>query len=156
MIIRTAIESDIPALAKLYSHSVKAIAPGQYSQEQVQVWASFSEETESFRRFILEPTTFVAEKTLLLLGFSGVTHKGHIASLYVHGDYNRQGIGSLLLDSVIEYAQINGINQLHSEASEFSKPLFEKFGFSSYATEKVIRNGVLFQRYLMRRLARQV
>lgn len=151
MIIRTAIESDIPSLAKLYSDSVKAIAPQQYSPAQVQMWASFSAETESFRKFILEPITFVAEENNILLGFSGVTNQGHLASIYVHGDYHRQGIGSKLLEKVLEYAQINKIKRLYSEASEFSKPLFEKFGFETYDQEKVERNGVLFTRYLMQR-----
>lgn len=151
MIIRIALESDILSLAKLYRDSVEAIALQQYSQAQMQMWASFSLETESFKKFILEPTTFIAEENRIILGFSGINKQGHIASIYVHPHYHRQGIGSKLLAKVIEYAQINKMNYLHSEASEFSKPLFEKFGFEMYGQEQVDRNGVLFSRYLMQR-----
>jgi putative acetyltransferase len=152
MKIRAATASDIPELAALYRHSVKAIAPQRYSTEQVEAWAYFPSDTESFRNFILEPTTFIAEAGGTISGFSGVEENGHIASLYVHGDYNRQGIGSRLLEAVIEYAKINKIPRLYTEASQFSRALFEKFEFQISGTDKVMREGAWFQRYLMEKL----
>ena len=62
MIVRTAIKEDIPALAELYRNSVSKIAPQQYSPAQVEAWAAFATETESFTKFILEATTFIAEE----------------------------------------------------------------------------------------------
>lgn len=149
--LRIATESDVIALAELFYQSVVTVAPQQYSAKQVQAWASFSRNIESFSKFILEPTTFIAEENDRLLGFAGITADGHLTSLYVRGDYNRQGIGSKLLNKIIEYSQINKIDQLYCEASKFSKPLFEKFGFVVYELEQVEINGVLFQRYLMNR-----
>lgn len=151
MIIRVATQLDLPELAKLYSESVQAIAPGHYSSEQVKVWAAFSADPDFFCQFILEPTTFVAEAANTILGFAGIKDDGHITAVYVHRNYLRQGIGSRLLKAVLEYAQSQKINLLYSEASEFSKPLFEKLGFEAYATEQVVRNNVLFQRYLVRK-----
>ena len=151
MIIRVAVKSDLPELAKLYTHSVQALAPQHYSKKQVIVWASFASEGEAFEKFILEPTTFVAQRFGRLWGFSGITGEGHIASLYVHGERTRQGIGSRLLEFVLVYARIHQMGRLYSEASEFSLPLFEKFGFEKYSTEKVVRNGVQFSRYLMQK-----
>lgn len=152
MKIRVATTSDIPELATVYRHSVEAIAPQRYSSEQVEAWTCFPSDTESFRNFILEPTTFVAETEGMILGFSGVEENGHITSLYVHGDYNRQGIGSLLLGIVIKYAKSHKIPRLYTEASEFSCALFKKFGFQIYDTEEVMRKGVYFKRYLMEKL----
>ena len=151
MKIRVATESDIPELAKLYRDSVTAIAKEYYSPEQVATWAASSRNTEGFKKFILEATTFLAEKSDKILGFSGVENDGHVASIYVRPGYFRQGIGTRLLEVVVEHAQIHNIPQLYSEASEFSKPLFEKFGFQNYDIERVNRNGVWFERYLMRR-----
>ena len=151
MIVRTAISSDIPVLAELYHHSVREIAPQQYSPAQVAAWAAFATDTESFRRFILEATTFIAEENNLILGFGGITVEGHLTSLYVRGDYNRKGVGSKLLTEILEYARIHQCDRIYGEASEFSKPLFEKFGFETYGEEEVEKNGILFHRYLMQR-----
>ena len=153
MIIRMAIKADIPALATLFENSVRQIASQQYSPEQVLAWANSSQDTESFSKFILEATTFVAEANNLILGFGGINKTGYLSSLYVRGDYNRQGIGSQLLDRIIEYARVNNIYRLYTEASEFSKPLFGKFGFETYEEEEVKRNGVIFHRYLMQKFS---
>ncbi len=151
MIIRTAVESDIPALAKLFNNSVKQIAPQKYSAKQVKAWAASSTDIKSFSKFILEPTTFVAEDKSLILGFGGITKLGYLTSLYVRGDYNRKGVGSKLLEKILEYSRVNQCDRIYTEASEFSKPLFEKFSFEIYGEERVERNGVSFERYLMQK-----
>ena len=149
MIIRTVNKNDIPALTELFNNCVRQIAPEKYTPEQIDAWAASTSDGESFNKFILEPTTFVAETNNLILGFAGVTTAGYLASLYVRGDRNRQGIGSRLLIHIIEYARVNNIYRLYTEASVFSKPLFEKFGFAIYEEEDVTRNGIVFHRYLM-------
>jgi hypothetical protein len=45
------------------------------------------------------------------------------------------------------------VRQFHAEASEFSRPLFEKFGFSVVETEVVNRSGVRFERFRVERPA---
>ena len=152
LLLKTAIESDLPALAKLFDDSVRQVAPQKYSPEQVDAWAASATDTEFFSRFILESTTFIAEENNLL-GFGGIriTTAGQITSLYVRGNCNRKGVGSKLLEKILEYARINQCDRLYTEASEFSKPLFEKFGFEIYGEEEVMRNGVLFQRSLMQK-----
>ena len=152
MNIRKATKYDIPALAELFNNSVQQIVPQEYSSEQVIAWTASTSNLESFSKFILEPLTFVAEADNLILGFGGVDKSGYLSSLYVRGDYNRQGIGSQLLTKIITYAQINRIARLYSYASEFSKPLLEKFCFKVYGEEDISRNGIIFHRYLMEKL----
>lgn len=149
--IRTANQSDLPVLAELFDNSVRKIAPEEYSPKQVDAWAASASDRESFSKLILEPTTFIVETDNLILGFGGVTTTGYIASLYVRGDRNRQGIGSRLLTKIIEYSCNNNCHRLYTKASEFSKPLFEKFGFETYAEEDIERNSVIFHRYLMQK-----
>ena len=151
MIIRQANENDIPVLAELFEDSVRQIAPEQYSPAQVAAWAASAANVESFGRFILESTTFIVETDDLMLGFGGVTKPGYLSSLYVRGGYNRQGVGSRLLTQILEYARTDNISRLYTKASEFSKPLFEKFAFKIYDEVDIERNDVVFHRYLMQR-----
>ncbi|HEY9668618.1 MAG TPA: GNAT family N-acetyltransferase [Coleofasciculaceae cyanobacterium] len=144
-------ESDIPELAKLYQQTVLAIAPQCYSEAQTQMWASFASDLASFRQFILQATTFIATDDTGILGFAGIAEDGHVTSAYVRCDRIRQGIGSTLMQTLLDYAKSHNIQRLYAEASEFSLGLFKKFGFHIYDTEIVDRQGVQFKRYLVER-----
>jgi putative acetyltransferase len=152
MKIRIAEDLDILALAELYQTTVLAIAPQKYSPTQTEMWASFAADTANFQQFILKPRTFIATDETGILGFAGIAEDGHVTSVYVRSDRNRQGIGSSLMEKVLEYAHSNNIERLYAEASEFSLGLFKKFGFHIYDLEVVDRQGVEFRRYLVERI----
>jgi putative acetyltransferase len=58
--------------------------------------------------------------------------------LYVHPGVARQGIGTMLYDAIEKLAGARGAKQLTVDASDTSRPFFEKRGF-----EGVQRNTVL-------------
>ncbi|NEP18897.1 MAG: GNAT family N-acetyltransferase [Leptolyngbya sp. SIO4C1] len=151
MQIRLAQEADLPTLAALYRQTVFAWGPQHYTLAQTAAWASFAADAAQFRAFILEVTTFVACDRASILGFAGIDSNGHIASVYVRHDCLHQGIGSALMQTVLDHAQETGLQRLYAEASEFSLGLFQKFDFHRYDTEIVERKGVQFERYLVER-----
>ncbi|MGJ3253669.1 MAG: N-acetyltransferase family protein [Elainellaceae cyanobacterium] len=151
MMIRTAEESDLPELATLYYQTVVAIAPQRYTPAQTQSWASSALDAHHFRQFILDATTYMAVDETGIVGFAGITSGGHVTSAYVRGNRIHQGVGSTLMQVILDHANHNGIQRLYAEASEFSLGLFKKFGFKLYDTEVVERQGVEFTRYLVER-----
>ncbi|MEM0979582.1 MAG: GNAT family N-acetyltransferase, partial [Cyanobacteria bacterium P01_H01_bin.58] len=153
MPIRVAQATDIPELATLFHQTVRTHGPQHYSPEQTCAWAAAGADTPTFRQFILSVTTFVMEDASGIAGFVGISEEGYVASIYVRCDRLRQGIGSALMNQVMDYAQTHKIPRLYAEASEFSLGLFQKFGFWVYDTEVVERAGVQFKRYLVERTA---
>jgi putative acetyltransferase len=151
MDIRLAKEADLTELAVLFRQTVLANAPKYYTPAQTTVWASSPDDTEQFRQFILGVNTFVATDDTSILGFAGIGEDGHVASAYVRHDSLHRGIGSALIQAVLDYAQNHRIHRLYAKASEFSLGLFKKFGFQLYDTEVVDRQGVQFIRYLVDR-----
>ncbi|MDB9525616.1 GNAT family N-acetyltransferase [Oscillatoria sp. CS-180] len=149
MDIRIATAADLPGLATLFQAAVVQIGPQRYSAAQIQAWAASQADSDRFQQFILGVTTYIAYEGAEILGFAGIRSDGYVASLYVHPAYARQGIGSTLMQQVLEYARRQQISRLYTEASEFSKGLFAKFEFQLYDTEVVERVGVQFTRYLM-------
>lgn len=147
--IRLAEASDVPALAEIYQTTVLEIAPQKYSPEQTQMWASFAKDIPNFQEFIFKATTFIATDETGILGFAGIAENGRVTATYVRKDRIRQGIGSLLMEQILEYAYHQKMPHLYAEASEFSLGLFQKFGFYIYDTEIVDRHGVEFKRYLV-------
>lgn len=152
MHIRTATEADLPTLATLYRDTVLINAPQHYTPAQTTAWATIDAESDRFRQFILGVTTYIAETDLGMLGFAGLDDNGHVVSTYVRHDCLHQGIGSVLMQAVLVHAQEKHIDRLYAEASEFSLGLFQKFGFSQYATEVVDRHGAQFTRYLVEKI----
>lgn len=151
MNIRLADESDLVALSQLYRQTVLTNAQQHYTPAQTQMWADFALKNEPFQRLIFDVKTFVATDDTGILGFAGIGADGHVASTYVRHDCIGQGIGSMLMQAVVEEAKRQGTRRLRAEASEFSLGLFEKFGFRLYDTEVVDRQGVEFKRYLVER-----
>ncbi len=149
MNIRIAKESDLVELSDLYRQTVLINAPQHYSPAQTKMWASFSSNTRHFHQFIFAGTTYVAVGETEILGFAGIGEEGHVLSTYVKHDCLHQGIGSALMHNVIDHAHTHHIRRLYAEASEFSLGLFQKFGFCVYDTERIERNGVQFDRYLV-------
>ena len=147
--LRLAIQEDIEALRHVYATSVKALAQGHYSIEQIAVWAGYAE-VPAFVDLILEPLTIVAMVDRQPIGFCGVEPTGHIASLYVHPNHARRGIGAALLREALDRCATPTRGHWFAEASLLSRPVFERLGFAQIAVEHTDRDGVRFERFLMR------
>lgn len=131
MTIRPATQGDVEALASCYRDSVLAVASSFYTEEQVRVWAAFGRVSAAFRRFVLDPETIVAvDDDGEVIGFAGLAADGHVASLYVRGGHMRRGVGSRLLKEIVHMADTFNTRRLYAEASDFSRPVFERGGFS--------------------------
>ncbi len=146
---RIATEGDVVPLAELYADSVSTAGPQFYTPAQVDSWASSVANIDRFREFILKPTTYVATDESGPIGFCGIEQDGHVASVYLRGDRQREGIGTRLIKVVLDHAAQSQIERLYAEASEFSLPLFLKMGFLSVGTETVEHNGSTFVRHLV-------
>jgi len=151
--IRLAKTADVPQLAQLYYETVIRNGAQHYTEAQIQAWASFAQNETAFAQFFEAVTTFVREANGDMLGFAGIAADGHVTAIYVRGDRLGQGIGSQLMETLLQYAAAQGLHRLYAEASEFSVGLFLKFGFQQFDTEVVDRHGVQFRRYLMERLS---
>ncbi|MBE9102706.1 GNAT family N-acetyltransferase [Vacuolonema iberomarrocanum] len=151
MPIRIAQETDLAELSELFRRTVLTHAPQCYSLTQTQAWASSATDKVFFRAFILGPTTYVVEDETGIIGFAGIASDGHVISVYVRSDRLHRGIGSTLMQVILDHAITHNISRLYSEASEFSIGLFKKFGFQLYDTEVIERKGATFTRYLMER-----
>jgi putative acetyltransferase len=149
MQLRRAREEDVPTLARLYEESIRAEAPDHYAESQIQVWASFAAREEEFRRFVLGPFTLVAEDGSGVVGFGGLETDGRLASLFVRRDRVRHGVGTALLSALIEHGEREGLQTFRTEASEMSRGLFERFGFTLDSVEIVERDGETLPRYRM-------
>ena len=104
-IIRAALRSDAVELKNLFQNTVLAINRRDYSQAEVEDWASCGDD------------------------FSSITPQGYLHSMFVHKNFQGEGIATMLLNEIEQYAITNGIIRITSEVSLTARPFFEKRGY---------------------------
>ncbi|HHW66409.1 ribosomal protein S18-alanine N-acetyltransferase [Defluviitalea raffinosedens] len=84
----------------------------------------------------------VAESKGNILGYAGmwkIADEGHITNIAVHPDFQHQGVGTLLMQGIIEEAQRNHFIGLTLEVRESNikaQNLYKKFGFVNEGIRK--------------------
>lgn len=137
----------------IYREAIRGPGLEHYSAEQVQVWSSFADEETSFREWIDNTQTLVAVvDDQASVGFTGLEANGRVASLFVHPDYMPRGIASDLFQAIISEAELAGQKRLTTNASELSRPVFERSGFALIEVETTHIKDVSFDRYVMERV----
>lgn len=130
-------------------HSVNAV---DYSAAQLAAWAPEAlrtEKTEQWRISLSRNTTFVAKDGGKIVGFCDLAAGGYLNRLYVHKDYQGQGIASRLLDHAEWEAKKEGHTEIRTEASITAKPLFLHRGYTVVQEQGVERQGVQLKNFLM-------
>lgn len=153
---RRAAASDVWLLAALYRDAALRLGPLVYTPAQTRAWASFAEDEEGFRRYVLEADTWIAGRPGdgRALGFCGVDRAGdlrEIHSLYVTPARTRQGIGSEMLRRTLERAMAEGATRFAAWATPFSRPVFQAAGFVETQTVTAPFAGTLFTRHRLER-----
>ena len=64
-----------------------------------------------------------------IVGFSSITPQGYLHSMFVHKNFQGEGIATMLLNEIEQYAITNGIMRITSEVSLTARPFFEKKGY---------------------------
>lgn len=129
-IIRAALQSDAVELKKLFQNTVLAINRRDYSQAEVEDWASCGDDLSNIEDMIKTHYFIVAvNQQSEIVGFSSITPQGYLHSMFVHKDFQGEGIATMLLNEIEQYAITNGIIRITSEVSLTARPFFEKRGY---------------------------
>lgn len=148
--IRTATFSDIPVLKELYQNTVLTVNRKDYSAEEVEDWASCGDDITHLQKLFTEQYYIVAENQIQkIVGFASITDEGYMHTLFVHKDFQHQGVATLLYQYLEAYAQEKGIEKITSEVSITAKPFFEKQGFRVDKEQRRKANKLCLTNYKM-------
>ena len=145
MILREYRPADCPQLADLFYHTVHTVNTKDYTEEQVNAWATGQVDLEAWDRSFREHYTVVAEENGLLVGFGNIDQTGYLDRLYVHKDFQGRGIATTLCNR-LEQAVAGSIV---THAPLTARPFFEKRGYTVLREQQVERHGVRLTNYVM-------
>ncbi|WP_346878936.1 GNAT family N-acetyltransferase [Clostridium sp. UBA7791] len=148
MLIRRYEPSYCKDLAELFYNTVHSINAKDYTEEQLNVWATGAVDLEKWNKSLLENFTVIAIENNIIVGFGDIDKSGYLDRLYVHKDYQNKGIATAICD-VLEKAF--DVDKISTQASITAKYFFEKRGYKVVKEQKVERKGVLLTNYVMER-----
>lgn len=148
--IREAQILDVEQLLALYKNTILAINQRDYTKSEVEDWVSCGDNLEQGHLLVQEHHCILAENAEgIVVGFASINGEGYIHTLFVHSDFQNQGIATLLYDYLEHYAIGKGFEKLTSEVSITAKPFFEKQGFRVDAEQKRKANKLFLTNYKM-------
>ena len=151
MIIREYKPTDCEDLVKLFYHTVHTINAKDYSQEQLKVWATDKIDLEVWNKSLSEHFTVVAVENNIIVGFGDIDNSGYLDRLYVHKDYQRRGVATIICDKLEQAVKVN---KIITHASITAKPFFEQRGFKVVKEHQVVRNRIALTNYEMEKQVR--
>ncbi len=148
--IREYRENDLIDVITLFTRSVHEVAKRDYTSEQLNAWAPENADISAWKKRLSQETVFVFEKENKILGFIRLEQNGYLDLLYVHPEFQRQGIAKNLLNHALSWAENHGISEFTSDVSITAKPFFESIGFYSVALQTIQCRGVLLNNFRMK------
>ena len=135
--IRIALNTDIEEIQSLYRNTVLVINRRDYSQAEVEDWASCGDDPSKIEGMIKTHYFIVA-----------VNRQSEIVG-FIHKDFQGKGVATLLLNEIERYAVAAGITRITSEVSITARPFFEKRGYIVEVEQKRRANQLSLTNYWM-------
>jgi len=154
ILIRRAIISDVNNVIDLFSNTVRSINSKDYSKDQIKIWSSFRER-DSWIKKIADQNFYVGIISKRIVGFSSIDDQGYIDYLYVHKNFQNQGIASSLLNQIVKKAKEFNLDRIWVSSSVTAKPFFQSKGFVQYEIEKKKIKNTEFENSLMEKYLAQ-
>lgn len=152
MIIMKFKKTDTEEIVSLFYETVHSVNQKDYSQKQLDVWATKEErETKinSWKVSLGKNITFVAKINDIVVGFSDLTYNGYLDRLFVHKDFQGQGIASALVDMLEGEAKKLNLLEITTDSSITAKPFFKHKGYNIVRSQTVERKGVKLTNFKM-------
>lgn len=146
MILRRYQSSDCETLSKIFYDTIHAINIKDYSQQQVDAWATGTVDLERWDRTMSQRCTFVAVEGDTIIGFGDMDDTGYLDRLFVHKDHQGVGVATAICDALEGNVRSD---RYYTQASITAKPFFEKRGYKVVKAQQIERRGVTLNNFVM-------
>lgn len=145
MKIRKYQPSDCRELTELFYNTVHIVNAKDYTEEQLNVWASGKLDLEKWNQSLQEHFSIVAVDNETIVGFGDIDDTGYLDRLFVHAKYQRKGIATAICEQLEQAVP----GKIITHASITARPFFEKRGYRVFKEQQVERQGVFLTNFVM-------
>lgn len=145
MIIREYQSSDCKELVELFYNTVHTVNIRDYTEEQLDVWATGEVDLQNWNQSLQEHYSIVVLDDKLIIGFGDIDETGYLDRLFVHKDYQRKGVATAICDRLEKVVQ----KKIITNSSVTARSFFEKRGYKVIKEQYIERQGILLENFLM-------
>ena len=152
MRIRSFQESDMNQVVTLFYETVHSVNAQDYSTEQLNAWApkeAIAANLINWKGSLETNITYIAEIKAKVVGFSDMTRSGYLDRIYIHKDFQGQGIATALINRIEWKARKIGLLKIDTEASLTARSFFEHRGYQLIKSQHVNRKGIILHNFQM-------
>jgi putative acetyltransferase len=147
--IRQATLENIPEITSIFRDTITEINSKDYSEVQIKVWASGADDTDKWKERIKKFYFIIAEIDTTISGFAFLKNGNYFDGLFVHKDYQRQGIASKLMRIIESQVMMNGFETVKSDVSITALPFFDNKYYNVIKKRKKSFKGLIFENYVV-------
>lgn len=140
--------SDCQILADLFYNTVHTINIRDYSNEQINAWADGNININEWNSSLLSHYTIIAEINKTIAGFGDIDKTGYLDRLYVHHNFQHQGIATAICNML---EQSVNTTKIITHASITARGFFEKRNYKVIKEQQVQRHNISLTNYVMER-----
>ncbi len=116
-------------LHNLFVKTIKSTCSNDYTEKQIEVWTSSIKNQTRWLKKIQSQYFLIAKISDKIIGFGSLESGNYVDLLYVHRNYTRQGVASILFEELKNESLRLGFNKLTTDSSITARAFFEKKGF---------------------------
>lgn len=143
--------SDTPLLIDLFRDTIHQVCKKDYSPEQLNAWAPTIIDSSLWNERLLNSYCLISEIDGGITGFGSLKSDGCIDMFYIHANWQKKGVGSIIFNGLEQQATIMGLSSLHSDVSITARPFFKKQGFEIEKIYSKELRGIIFENAIMRK-----
>ncbi|PIF47190.1 putative acetyltransferase [Chryseobacterium sp. 52] len=149
MIIRKGNLNDLTEMKRLFTDSITSVCKDDYNSSQINAWKSGAENEERWLLIMETQLVIIASIHGQIVGFCTLETGNYIDLLFVHKDFQRQGIALKMYIFMEQEATIRKEKILTADVSKTARPFFEKMGFRIITEQTINVKGVHLINYKM-------
>ena len=151
MKVRKYNEGEEMILWNIFYNTIHKVNSKDYDTNQISSWAPSDLDNDIWIDKIRSINPFVVEHKNMILGYADLQESGLIDHFFSHHEWQRKGVGSMLMNAIIDNAKLRGITTLSSEVSVTAKPFYLSYGFTVVKEQSLFVRGQYLTNYKMQK-----
>ena len=124
---------------------------GTILRAQLFAWAGGDIDVSAWNSSFLQNHTIIAEINGMIVGFGDITSQGYLDRLYVHKDFQRQGVATAIVNALEQQAFLMGAFEIFTHSSITAQPFFQNRGYMAIRKNQVERKGIILVNFTMKK-----
>lgn len=133
---------DLAEIQKMFVDTISVTCKEDYSPDQIKVWTSSIENKDRWMNKLAIQYFRIAICENKIIGFASLEQMNYFDLLYVHKDFQRQGIASKLYVEIEKEAMNKRATAIYSDVSKTAKSFFLKKGFKLIEPQTILIQGI--------------